>query len=94
MRRCQQSALSFYHEGESQTAVKEASALYAPAFAKPDDARVYEAIAGGIDSRRELQEKMGFSLTKTVNILRRLQDEGKIRRIGNGNRSRYGVGKV
>ncbi len=38
-----------------------------------------------------VEDAMGFSLTKTVNILRRLQDEGKIVRLGKGKACRYGV---
>lgn len=71
--------------------VKEPRAIYCSAVKISDDMRVYEAIANGLDSRKALQEAMGFSLTKTVNILRRLQDEGKIVRLGNGKTSRYSV---
>lgn len=70
---------------------KESMAVYVPSHKKGDDLRVYEAIASGADSRKVLQERMGFSLTKTINILRRLQDEGRIVRIGKGKNSRYGV---
>ena len=38
-----------------------------------------------------VEDAMGVSLTKTVNILRRLQDEGKIVRLGKGKACRYGV---
>lgn len=69
--------------------VRESTEAYNIAANNADDIRVYEAIASGMDCRRDLQEKMGFSLTKTVNILRRLQDEGKIVRVGNGKNSRY-----
>lgn len=69
--------------------VRESMEDYTAASINADDIRVYEAIASGLDCRRELQEKMGFSLTKTVNILRRLQDEGKIVRVGKGKNSRY-----
>ena len=54
-----------------------------------DDMKVYQAIAAGVDSRKALQERMGFSLTKTVNILRRLVEAGRIRRLGNGKNIRY-----
>ena len=69
--------------------VRESMEAYTAAANNADDIRVYEAIASGLDCRRDLQEQMGFSLTKTVNILRRLQDEGKIVRVGNGKNSRY-----
>ena len=69
--------------------VKEPGAVYESFARNADDIRVCEAIANGVDSRRALQETMGFSLTKTVNILRRLQDEMKIVRLGKGKNSRY-----
>ena len=71
--------------------VKEPGAVYESFARNADDIRVCEAIANGVDSRRALQETMGFSLTKTVNILRRLQDEMKIVRLGKGKNSRYSV---
>ena len=71
--------------------VKEPGVVYESLARNADDIRVCEAIANGVDSRRALQETMGFSLTKTVNILRRLQDEMKIVRLGKGKNSRYSV---
>jgi ATP-dependent DNA helicase RecG len=71
--------------------VKEPGAVYESFARNADDIRVCEAIANGVDSRRALQETMGFSLTKTVNILRRLQDEMKVVRLGKGKNSRYSV---
>lgn len=53
------------------------------------DEGVYQLIAAGLDSRKKLQEELGFSLTKTVNILRKLLDEGRIQRVGNGKNTRY-----
>ncbi|MBR1695580.1 MAG: putative DNA binding domain-containing protein, partial [Selenomonas sp.] len=44
------------------------------------DEGVYQLIAAGLDSRKKLQSELGFSLTKTVNILRKLLDEGRIQR--------------
>lgn len=71
--------------------VKEPTVVYETIPKNADDIRVYDAIASGLDSRRGLQENMGFSLTKTVNILRRLQDEGRIVRVGSGKNSRYAI---
>ena len=53
------------------------------------DEGVYQLIAAGLDSRKKLQSELGFSLTKTVNILRKLLDEGRIQRVGNGKNTRY-----
>jgi ATP-dependent DNA helicase RecG len=53
------------------------------------DESVYQLIAAGLDSRKKLQSELGFSLTKTVNILRKLLDEGRIQRVGNGKNTRY-----
>ncbi|SEA19730.1 RNA-binding domain-containing protein [Selenomonas ruminantium] len=53
------------------------------------DEGVYQLIAAGLDSRKRLQSELGFSLTKTVNILRKLLDEGRIQRVGNGKNTRY-----
>ena len=53
------------------------------------DEGVYQLIAAGVDSRKKLQSELGFSLTKTVNILRKLLDEGRIQRVGNGKNTRY-----
>ena len=53
------------------------------------DEGVYQLIAAGLDSRKKLQSELGFSLTKTVNILRKLLDEGRIQRVGNGRNTRY-----
>ena len=79
-----------YEEIEAERGiVRESKVEYVPASNITDDTRVLEAIACGLDSRKVLQEKMSFSLTKTVNILRRLQDEGRIVRIGKGKNSRY-----
>lgn len=55
----------------------------------PYDEAVCQLIAAGLDSRKQLQEELGFSLTKTVNILRKLLDEGRIQRVGNGKNTRY-----
>lgn len=53
------------------------------------DEAVYQLIAAGLDSRKKLQLELGFSLTKMVNILRKLLDEGRIQRVGNGKNTRY-----
>ncbi|WP_303840557.1 RNA-binding domain-containing protein [Selenomonas ruminantium] len=53
------------------------------------DEGVCQLIAAGLDSRKKLQSELGFSLTKTVNILRKLLDEGRIQRVGNGKNTRY-----
>ena len=53
------------------------------------DEGVYQLIVAGLDSRKKLQSELGFSLTKTVNILRKLLDEGRIQRVGNGKNTRY-----
>ena len=53
------------------------------------DEAVYQLIVAGLDSRKKLQSELGFSLTKTVNILRKLLDEGRIQRVGNGKNTRY-----
>ena len=59
-----------------------------PEYISADDG-VCQLIAAGLDSRKKLQAELGFSLTKTVNILRKLLDEGRIQRVGNGKKTRY-----
>lgn len=52
---------------------------------RTDNELVYDFIAKcGRATRAEVQEELGFKLTKTRNLLLRLEQEGKIERHGNG----------
>ena len=52
---------------------------------RTDKELIYDFIAKcGRATRAEVQEELGFKLTKTRNILLQLEQEGKIERHGNG----------
>ncbi len=76
---------------EHVSAVREQVDRYLQSDGLSDLERVRRAIASGMSSRRELQDEMGFSLTKMINILRQLLDEGAIARSGQGKNTRYHV---
>ena len=75
------------HPGIAEDVVQDERQGYTAEIAA--DEGVYQLIAAGLDSRKKLQSELGFSLTKTVNILRKLLDEGRIQRVGNGKNTRY-----
>ena len=85
--------LHYEPKTELLSIVKEENKAYSVIKDVPDAVRVRRAIESGISSRRELQEEMGFSLTKMINILRRLVDEGTVVRSGQGKNTRYHVSK-
>ena len=61
---------------------------------RTDKELVYDFIAKfGRATRAEVQEELGFKLTKTRNILLQLEQEGKIERRGNGKGIFYTIGK-
>ena len=81
--------LNYGRRDGDASAVKEPVDRYSQADGPSDVERVRRAIASGMSSRRELQAEMGFSLTKMINILRQLLDEGAIARTGQGKNTRY-----
>ncbi len=59
---------------------------------RTDKELVYDFIAEcGRVTRAEVQEELGFKLTKTRNILLQLEQDGKIERRGNGKGTFYTI---
>lgn len=86
--------LNYGLKNERVYAVREQVDRYSKSDDLSDVERVRRAIASGMSSRRELQTEMGFSLTKMINILRQLLDEGAIARSGQGKNTRYRVKEI
>ena len=54
-----------------------------------DEQAVYKLLSGRSVSRSEIAAKTGFSKTKVLTILSRLESEGYIRVTGNGKGTKY-----